>query len=306
MAKEITLTKNLKITEAQQYMVLAVLGASIVFGVSIALIMRFTNQISFNTKIIMEEEKAIADYSDVIEDIGICKSPKGSTYSDSELKSCDPASIEVSEIPGSLRANIINDLAANTSLGSVPKVTSVNDTSCINPDTSKTYTYDELNKIYAAATGSDELTAASNLIKSCSALRVIPDALPSYSNNEALMASLNKLFILSNWEPEALSPSGESEPYAEDSNMNVVPVGLVIEADSGTTKQVLYNIEHSIREFDVVHATIEWGGDNSIIVEARANAYYVDPTTLTTYTTTITADKVTSRNNNSSAGENKK
>ncbi|MBR2726027.1 hypothetical protein IKE87_02045 [Candidatus Saccharibacteria bacterium] len=303
MAKEITLTKNLKITEAQQYMILAVLGASLVLGVSIALTKRFTNQISFNTRVIMEEEKAIADYSNVIREIGICKSPKNKTYSDTELQACDPASIEVSEIPGSLRANILENLAANSSLSSVPKIASSNDTSCINPETNKTYTYEELNKIYDVAVGSDELTAASNLIKSCSALRVIPDALPAFSNNEALMASLNKLFILSNWEPEALSPSGESEPYADDSNMNVIPVGLTIKADSGTTKQVLYNIEHSIREFDITSATIEWSGDNSIVVEASARAYYVTPTTLPRYTTVITENNVTSRNGNSS-GEN--
>ena len=303
MAKEITLTKNLKISEAQQYMILAVLGASLVLGVSIALVIRFTNQISFNTTVIMEEEKAIADYSDVIKEIGICKSPKGRTYSDAELKACDPDGIEVSEVPGSLRANILENLAANPSLSSVPKVTSVNDTSCINPETSKSYTYEELNEIYAAAVGSDELTAAANLIKSCSALRVIPDALPAFSNNEALMASLNKLFILSNWEPEALSPSGESQPYSENSNMNVVPVGLAIEADSGTTKQVLYNIEHSIREFDINSATIEWSGDNSIVVEANARAYYVTPTTLPRYTTVITENNVTSRGSNSSGEE---
>lgn len=303
MAKEITLTKNLKISEAQQYMILAVLGASLVLGVSIALIIRFTNQISFNTTVIMEEEKAIADYSHVIEEIGVCKSPKGETYSDDELKKCDPDGIEVSEIPGSLRANILENLAANPALSSVPKVTSSNDTSCINPKTGKSYTYEDLNKIYNDAAGSDELTAASNLIKSCSALRVIPDALPAFSNNEALMASLNKLFILSNWEPEALNPSGESQPYDEEGNMNIVPVGLTIEADSGITKQVLYNIEHSIREFDITSATIEWSGDNSIIVEASANAYYVTPTTLPRYTTVITENGVKSNNGSSSGGE---
>lgn len=304
MAKEITLTKNLKISEAQQYMILAVLGASLVLGVSIALVIRFTNQISFNTRIIMEEERAVAEYSKVISDIGICKKPRGDTYSDSELKSCDPSAIEITEVPNSLRANILENLAANESLISVPKVTSTNDTSCINPITGKVYTYDELNKIYSDAVGSDELTAASNLIKSCSALRVIPDALPAFSNNEALMASLNKLFILSNWEPEALSPSGESTPYNETSNMHVVPVGLTIEADASTTKQVLYNMEHSIREFDISSATIEWSGENSITVEASARAYFINPVTLPRYTTTITDSSVTSRGSGTTGGGN--
>ena len=182
MAKEIAIGKRAKISEAQQYMLLSVLGASIFLGIAAALIVHFIKLISFNTQVIMAEEEAIVAYSDVIRDAGICKQPKGRIYSNDELKNCDPESIEASEIPGTLRANILENLASNEALNSVPNESN---SSCINPSTGKGYTYKELNKIYSNANGSGELQAASQLIKSCSALRIIPDALPAFRNEEA-------------------------------------------------------------------------------------------------------------------------
>lgn len=37
----------------------------------------------------------------------------------------------------------------------------------------------------------------------------------------------------------------------------------------------LSNIERSIREFNIERATIEWGGDESLILQAQATAYYM-------------------------------
>ncbi len=285
MAKEIAIGKRAKISEAQQYMLLSVLGAAIVLGASISLTSHFVQQISFNTKVIMEEEKAIVAYSNVIKSTGICKSPRGSIYSDDELKKCDPDAIEVSEIPGTLRANILENLASNEALNSVPKE---DDSNCINPDTEKNYTYKELNKIYQEAESASELKAASQLIKSCSALRVIPDALPSFKNEEALLASLNKLFLVSGWEPESLSPSGtSSSSKTSQKNLNPISVRLSVEADSATTMTVLHNIERSIREFNIERATIEWGSDNSLILHAQATAYYTNEATITETNKTI-------------------
>ena len=195
MAKEIAIGKRAKITEAQQYMLLSVLCASVFLGVGISLTSHFIQQISFNAKVIMAEDEAIVTYSNTIKSTGICKSPKGSVYSSEELAKCDPESIEVSEIPGTLRANILQNLAANDALYSVQNE---GDSGCINPNTNKSFTYKELNKIYNDASGASALQAASQLIKSCSALRIIPDALPAFKNEEALMASLNKLFNISN------------------------------------------------------------------------------------------------------------
>lgn len=287
MAKEIAIGKRAKISEAQQYMLLSVLGAAIFLGIAISLISHFVQQISFNTKVIMEEEKAIVAYSNVIKSTGICKSPRGTIYSDDELKKCDPDAIEVSEIPGTLRANILEKLASNEALNSVPKE---DDSNCINPETKKNFTYKELNKIYQDADSASELKSASQLIKSCSALRVIPDALPAFKNEEALLASLNKLFIVSGWEPESLSPSGSSSSPSSSSSLNTISVRLSVEASSSTTMTVLHNIERSIREFNIERASIEWGGDNSLILQAQATAYYTNEASITETNKTISPE----------------
>ena len=290
MAKEVAIGKRAKISEAQQYMLLAVLGASVILGIAISLTIHFVKQISFNTTVIMAEDEAIASYSNVIKSTGICKSPKGDVYSDEELKNCNPDNIEVSQIPGTLRANILENLAANEALNSVPKEAN---STCINPNTDKNYTYEELDDIYddAAKNGSEALAAASQLIKSCSALRVIPDALPAFRNEEALLASLNKLFIESGWQPESLSPSGSSTSSSLAKNLNAISVRLSVEADTSTTMKVLDNIERSIREFDIERATIEWGGDNTLTLQAQATAYYMNESSITETTKTLTAEE---------------
>lgn len=286
MAKEIAIGKRAKISEAQQYMLLSVLGASIVLGVAISLVSHFSQQISFNTKVIMAEDESIVAYSDVIKNTGVCKKPSGNVYSDAELANCNPDSIEASEIPDTLRANILNNLASNQALGSVPKEPSSN---CVNASTGKNYTQKELTKIYNDARGASELQAASNLIKSCSALRVIPDALPAFQNEEALLASLNKLYLEADWEPESISSSGSSEASEVADNLNEISVSSKIEADFGTTMKALTNIERSIREFDIKRANIEWEGDNSLSLQFQATAYYMNESTVTETNKTITA-----------------
>lgn len=274
MAKEVAISKRLKISEAQKYMVLSVLGASIMLGIAISLVMRFTDQIAYNAKVIGEADDSIKKYSNVIANTGACQKPKGDTYSGAELDKCTPDSVEAEEVPGSLRYSILKDLASNENLNSVPKE---NDSGCIDPDTGKNYTYSELSKIYSEANGSEQLNEASQLIKSCSALRVIPDALPVTRNEEALLASLNKLFKISNWEPESISPSEDViDDIQEVDGTNPISVNLTVDADSGTTMTVLRNIERSIREFNIEKATIEWGGNSTLRLQAQATAYYTD------------------------------
>lgn len=290
MAKEIAVGKRLAISEAQQYILLSVLGASILLGVAISLISHFINQISFNAEVISAEEAAIVDYSNVIKNTGVCLSPKDNVYSKEELDKCDPESITVSEIPNTLRANILKNMAGNKALNSVPNDSNPD---CQNPDTGRQYTYEELDAIYSEAENSkngDQLSRASQLIKSCSALRVIPDALPAFKNEEALLASLNKLFIVSNWTPESISPSGASSASELAPSLNTLSVNLSVEANSSTTMNVLHNIERSIREFNIERATIEWGSDNTLQLEAQATAYYMDEIGITETTTTISTE----------------
>lgn len=286
MAKEVAISKRIKISEAQKYMLLSVFGASIILGVAISLTTHFINKISFNADVIAEEERVIVSYSEIIQNTGACKKPSGKIYSDAELEKCSPDSVEVSEVEGTLRANILGELAANEALNSVPKS---DDSSCINSETNKNYTYKELSKIYSEANGSEELNAASQLIKSCSALRVIPDALPAYRNEEALLASLNKLFKVSNWEPESLSPSDDViEDIKPVEGVNPLSVNVSVDADSGTATNVLHNIERSIREFNIERATIEWGGNSTLKIQAQATAYYIDRAAIVESTKTMT------------------
>ena len=290
MAKEVAVGKRAKISEAQQYMLMSVLGASVILGAAISLTMHFIDQISFNTKVIMAEDESITKYSNVIESTGVCIKPKGDVYSDQELDNCTPDTIEVSQIPGTLRAEILTDLASNEALNSVPKE---DNSSCNNPATDKPFTYKELKARYDESfkNGADAVKAASQLMKSCSALRVIPEALPAFKNEEALLASLNRLFQISGWQPEGLSPSGSIEAMDLGTGLNKVSVSLSVEASSGTTLKVIDSIERSIREFDIDRATIEWGGDNSLQLHAQANAYYMDKSSIAEETVTIKGDQ---------------
>ena len=300
MAKEIAIGKRAKISEAQEYMILAVLGASCFLGVALALVLHFIDQISFNTRVIMSQEQTIVAYSDVIKNTGICRSPSGSIYSDDELNRCDPEAIDTSEIPGTLRSNILEDVAANNALNSVPKEAT---SGCINQKTQKNYTYKELNDIYSEAYSAEEKTAASRLIKTCSALRIIPDALPAFKNEEALLASLNNIFIVSGLEPESLSPTGESVASESGTGLFVMSVGLMLETDSLSTITMLKNIERSIREFDIQTATIEWGGDDLLTLHAQATAYYMKKSAIEETTVVINPDESASSNNNATTEE---
>ncbi len=287
MAKEIALSKRAKISQAQEYMLLAVLGAALFLGAAISLVMYFIHQISFNANVISEEDKAIVAYSDTIKGIGICKQPSGKVYTDEELKRCNPDSTEVSSVPGTLRANILEDMAANEALNSVPKEDT---TECTNPSTNKNYTYSEMMNLYNTAIGNnniEQINAVSGLIRVCSALRVIPDALPAFKNEEALLSSLNKIFLISGWEPESLSPTGSSSASLLGVGLNTFSVSLAVETNSAVTINFLDNIERSIREFNIESATITIGKNDTLMLRAQATAYYMEPSVLTETTKII-------------------
>lgn len=287
--KEESHTKRAKISEAQKYMLLCVLGASLIFGATLAGLVHFVREIAFNSQILAREDQAIVNYSNAIRSTGICTKPKGNTYTDEELDKCNPSSIDVSQIPNTLRSNVLTNLASNQALNSVPKESS---STCINRSgqTIHNYTYEELMDNYDRAVDSgneQRISEATTLMKSCSALRVIPDALPSYKNEEALLASLNKLFIESDWQPESLSPGGDAATTGLNKGLNALSVRLGVEADTRTTMRVLLNIERSIREFNIERATIEWSGADTLSLQANATAYYMDPSSIVERTETV-------------------
>ena len=277
MAVEVAFLKRAKISQAQKYMLLAVFGATAVLGASAAIVIHSVNQISYNANVIAEEEKAIVTYSDAIKTIGVCPKPSGTIYSDEELNRCNPDNVSASRVPNTLRSNILTNMAANTSLNSVAKSLTG---ACVNPKTGKTYTYDELEENYNDAVTATEIATASDLIESCSALRVIPDALPAFKNEEALLASINKIFLDSGWYPESLSPTGDVTVADFGTNLNLMSLRLSVEAGTGTTRNVLSNIERSIRELNINRATIEWASSTTLVIQAQASAYYMDESTL--------------------------
>ena len=288
MALEIAFLKRAKISQAQQYMMLAVLGAGLVLGVAVSLIMNFTSQIAFNANAMAEEDKSIVAYSNAIKNIGICKKPAGEVYSEKELKDCNPDSVTTSQVSGSLRSEILNNLAANEALNSVPKEDT---TACLNAKTQKDYTYQELQDNYNDAVESgkaEDLKKASELIQNCSALRVVPDALPAFKNEEALLASLNKIFLVAGMEPESLSPTGESGTAENGTNLRTISVRFSVEAGVADAKEFLDNMEKSIREFNVERASFEWASGDTVTLQAQATAYYMTPTTLSESTKTLT------------------
>lgn len=282
MAKEVAIGKRAKISEAQQYMLLSVLVASVFLGAALSLILRFVQQISFNSQVIAEEEAAIVKYSNAIKTAGICVAPKGSIYSDKELDSCSPDNIDISAIPNTLRYNILKNLASNEALNSVEKEKA--GSSCINPVTNKNYTYAELEEKYENASDSNGLKTAVQMIKSCSSLRVIPDALPAFQNAEALGASINRIFIEADWSPDAITVSPDVTKL--DSNLNSMGVNFSMErTDVDAILKVLNSFERSIREFDISSISIQW--NNQLTFSAQAAAYFMDGLTISENTKTL-------------------
>lgn len=271
---EVAIAKRLKITNARSSMIAAVLGASVVLGVALSFMIRFVDTMVFNAQVMSEEGKALQTYSDTIKNIGVCKKPKGNTYSDTELKNCNPNSLSVDAVPNTLRSEIINNLALNKNLNAVSRETD----SCKNPATNKSWTTEELDMLYDSATTEEELLYANNLMRTCSALRVIPDALPAYKNESALLASLNQLFILADWQPDSISGNDTPSDYKID-GLESLMVNLAVEAESKVVLNVLDKIERSIREYNFEKATIEWGRDG-LILTAKMASYYVDKSEL--------------------------
>ena len=87
------------------------------------------------------------------------------------------------------------------------------------------------------------------------------------------MASLNQLFILSAKEPESIAPLDDNIASGIE-GLEIIPVSFRGEGSDAAIVDVLNNIEHSVREFDITSATIEWTA-SGLSLRANANAYYL-------------------------------
>lgn len=237
MAEEKPTEKRIKISKAQQEMMLAVLVASLALGVCLVLMIYFTKMIFFNAKVLTAQDESIDNYT-------------------VSLKNAE-----------ALKTNITEGMANNEDLESVAR-------------DSLDMCYEDGKKIdfaerYEEATTTSDKADQLSLMKKCSALRVIPDALPAQENDEALLASLNKIFLVSDWEPETLAPSGGTSTTTTAEGLGVIPVTLSVEADTATVNKVLSNIEKSIRAFDIQTATISWT-ESGLALRAQSNSYYTE------------------------------
>lgn len=259
--------KRLKISRAQQITMLEVLLASLVLGSCMVISLFLIKYINFNTKIITAKDEAISAYEQTIRNVGICIDTDGNgKLSSSEIDNCRPSEVTLNDVTGSLRSNVLATMAENKDLESVARQRNEN---CYDEDGERI----DFNQLYEESTDEENRREYLQSAKICSALRVIPDALPAQKNTEALMASLNQIFILTGWEPERLAPRDD----IVSSNVNgvsVIPVSLRVEGAGPEVMATLLNVEHSIRQFDITSATVEWT-NRGISLQAAANAYYL-------------------------------
>lgn len=259
--------KREKISRAQQYTMLEVLGASLVLGACMVLSLFLIKYIKFNAKVIGEKNAAIMDYDQTIRNVGVCvDSDRNGRLSNEELELCNPATTSLSRVKDSLRYNILETMAQNEDLETVARQRNEN---CYDAGGQRI----DFNRLYEASTDTAEKQQYLQLAKICSALRVIPDALPAQQNTEALMASLNQIFIVTGWEPERLSPTDDTVD-SEIDGVEAIPVTLQVEGADNAVLAVLNNIEKSIREFDITSATVEWTS-SGLSLNASANAFFL-------------------------------
>lgn len=259
--------KRGKISKAQQLTMLEVLGASLVLGTCIVLSIFMIKYIKFNTVVITEKNDAITEYDQTLRNVGVCvDTDKNGRLSDQELEKCQPNSISLNDVKNTLRYNVLVTMAQNEDLELAARQRA---DSCYDDANEKI----DFNKLYELE--SDELKREQylQLSKVCSSLRVIGDALPTQKNTEALMASLDQIFILTETEPERLVPR-DDVVVSSIEGIEVIPTTVRMEGEDWIVMSVLNNIEKSIREFDITTATVEWT-NRGISLNAQANSYYL-------------------------------
>lgn len=275
--------KRVIISKAQQMTMLEVLGASLVLGTCIVFSTFLIKYIKFNTTVIAAKNEAIADYDATIRNVGVCvDTDKNGRLSDKELEKCDPSAVKLSDIEGSLRYNILETMAQNEYLESVARL---RNEGCYDEEGKRI----DFNEMYEETNDETEKKQYLQAAKVCSALRVIPDALPAQQNTEALMASLNQIFIVAGVEPDRLAPQDTTMDSAVD-GVSAIPVSLQLEGSDLGVMIALDALERSIREFDITSALIEWTS-RGLSLNASANAYFLSEKPSIEDTKTIYASK---------------
>lgn len=265
---DVSTSKRSKISKAQQLTMVEVLIASLILGACMVLSVFLMKYIKFNTRIISEKNQAIMDYDASLRNVGVCIDvDKNGRLSNDEIEKCNPSEISLSSVQNSLRYKVLAQMAQNADLETVARQ---RNEKCYDEDGERI----DFNEKYEKSTDDLERQQYLQSAKICSALRVIPDALPAQKNTEALMASLNQVLILTGWEPERLTPRDDSVESLIK-GVGVIPVTLQVDGSNDVVVRALDNIEKSVREFDITSGTIEWTSVG-LSLNALANAYYLD------------------------------
>lgn len=275
--------KRAKISKAQQLTMLEVLGASLVLGTCIVLSIFMIKYIKFNTVVITEKNEAITEYDQTLRNVGVCVDKDGNgRLNDEELTACKPNQTPLSDVKSSLRYNVLVNMAGNQDLESVARKRAEN---CYDETGEKI----DFNKLYELSDNDSDRQQYRQMSKICSALRVVSDALPAQKNTEALMASLDQIFIVTGTQPERLVPRDDTliSPIEE---IEIIPTTVRMEGADWVVMSVLNNIEKSIREFDITSLNVEWTA-RGISINAQANSYFLGEMEGVETTETVYANK---------------
>ena len=263
---------KLKMSKAQQTTLLEVLIASLILGAAVVTGIWAVRYIIFNTKVITAKDESIRNYETAIINVGVCKdSNNDGKISDEELNNCSPNELANDDVQSSLRYKIFDEMAVNKNLEAVARKSLPGCTTTGGQAL-------DFTQIYQDAQTDEERARALSELQLCSALRVVPDALPAQENDEAAMASLNQLSIIAKIEPTSLT-SGDLLLNATDddeTDYDAQPIAISArweDIPDASLYALLTTTERSIRAFDVKNATIEWV-DNVLTFQGNFHTYY--------------------------------
>lgn len=277
---------SLKISKAQQATILEVLVASLIVGAAFVLSIWLVRYIMFNSRVIEAKDESLNNYQASVINTGVCYDANGDgELSNGELDDCDPNTVKLSTIPNSLRYNIMVDMAGNTALESVQRSLT---SSCYDTDGN---VINYLSRYESATTDSDREYYLT-LYQTCSALRTIPDALPSSMNTEAAMSSLNYLFDYAGITPDSMSPDGTStEATIGTGNLMAVGISFAAQGEWRQIYNMLTTLERSIRNYNFTNFSFSVssteGGAETLDFSGSVDTYYAESTGLSEETLTI-------------------
>lgn len=277
--------KRERISKAQQLTMLEVLAASLILGTCLVISIFLMKYIKFNTTVITEKEAAITTYDTSLQNIGVCVDrDRNGKLDDVELDACDPNEVSLDSVSKSLRYKVLAEMTKNEDLELVARQ---RNEKCFDENGASI----DFEKLYEETSDDTKKQQYLQSIKICSALRVIPDALPAQKNTEALMASLNQIFLETGWDPERLAPQDGAIGVSDVEGVYAIPVSLRMEAPDSVVMLALDKIEKSIREFDITTMSVEWT-TSGLSMTATANAFYLaDPDELEVTKTLLASKK---------------